>query len=60
MTWTEGTTQISDTIFIGFGYSGLILSVVFILISIITIILLCVALGTLLSSALKDINNIEK
>ena len=39
MTWTEGVTQISDTIFIGFGYSGLILFVVFILISIITIIL---------------------
>lgn len=60
MTWTEGITQISDTIFIGFGYSGLILFVVFTLIAIITIILLCVAFGTLLSSVLKDINNIEK
>jgi hypothetical protein len=60
MTWTEGVTQISDTIFIGCGYSGLILSVVFILISIITIILLCVAFGTLLSSVLKDINNIKE
>lgn len=60
MTWTEGVTQISDTIFIGFGYSGLILSVIFILISIITIILLCVAFGTLLSSILKDINNIKR
>lgn len=60
MTWTEGTTQISDTIFIGFGYSGLILSAIFILISIITIILLCLAFGTLLSSVLKDINNIKK
>ena len=60
MTWTEDVTQISDTIFIGFGYSGLILSVIFILISIITIILLCVAFGTLLSSILKDINNIKR
>lgn len=60
MTWTEGITQISDTIFIGFGYSGLILFVVFILILIITIILLCTAFGILLSSILKDINNIEK
>lgn len=59
MTWTEGVTQISDTIFIGCGYSGLILSAVFILISIITIILLCVVFGTLLSSVLKDINNYE-
>ena len=25
MTWTEGITQISDTIFIGCGYSGLII-----------------------------------
>lgn len=57
MTWTEGVTQISDTIFIGFGYSGLILFVIFILLLIIIIILLCVAFGTLLSSLLKDINN---
>lgn len=60
MTWTEGVTQISDTIFIGWGYSGLILSVVFTLISIITIILLCIAFGTLLSSSIKDINNIKE
>ena len=60
MTWTEGTTQISDTIFIGCGYLGLILSVVLTLIAIITIILLCLAFGTLLSSVLKDINNIKK
>ena len=60
MTWTEGITQISDTIFIGSGYFGIILSVVFTLIAIITIVLLCLAFGTLLSSVLKDINNIEK
>lgn len=60
MTWTEGITQISDTIFIGFGYSGLILSVVFILLLIIIIILFCVAFGILLSSLRKDINNIKK
>ena len=60
MTWTEGITQISDTIFIGSGYFGIILSIVFTLISIITIILLCLALGTLLSSLIKDINNIKE
>lgn len=60
MTWAEGITQISDTIFIGSGYFGIILSVVFILISIITIILLCLVFGTLLSSLIKDINNIKE
>lgn len=38
MTWTEGITQISDTIFISCGRSGLILSVLLILNLIITII----------------------
>lgn len=59
MTWTEGITQISDTIFIGCGYSGLILSVAFALLLIIIIVLLCLAFGILLSSLLKDINNIK-
>ena len=60
MTWTEGITQINDTIFIGCGYSGLILSIVFTLLLIIIIVLLCLAVGSLLSSVLKDINNIKK
>ena len=60
MTWTEGITQIGDTIFLGCGYLGLILSVIFALIAIIIIILLCIAYGTLLSSLLKDINNIKE
>lgn len=57
MTWTEGTLQISDTIVIYGGYLGIISFSVFILLMLTIIIFFSLALGTLLSSALKDLKD---
>lgn len=55
MTWTEGTLQICDTIIINGGYWGIISFSVFILLMTAIIIFFSLALGTLLSSTVKDL-----
>ena len=55
MTWTEGAVQISDTIVICGGYWGIISFSVFILLMLAIIIFFSLALGTLLSSTVKDL-----
>lgn len=55
MTWTEGTVQISDTIAIYGGYWGIISFSVFILLIVAIIVFLSLAIGTLLSSTLKEL-----
>ena len=57
MTWTEGALQISDTIIINGGYWGIISFSVFVLFLAIIVIFLSLALGTLLSSTLKELKN---
>lgn len=55
MTWTEGAVQISDTIAIYGGYWGIISFSVFILLIVAIIVFLSLAIGTLLSSTLKEL-----
>lgn len=57
MTWTEGTLQICDTIIINGGYWGIISFSVFVLSMVAIIGFLILALGTSLSSTLKELNN---
>ena len=57
MTWTEGAVQISDTIIICGGYLGIISFSVFILLKLAIITFFSLALGTLLSSTLKDLKD---
>ena len=57
MTWTEGTLQICDTITICGGYWGIISFGIFVLLMLAIIIFLSLALGTLLSSTLKDLKD---
>lgn len=57
MTWTEGTLQICDTIIIYGGYWGVISFGILVLLSVIIAIFLSLALGTLLSSTLKELKN---
>lgn len=57
MTWTEGTLQISDTITIYGGYWGIISFSAFILLMLTIIIFLCLAIGTLLSTTLKELKD---
>ena len=57
MTWTEGTFQICDTIIIYGGYWGIISFSVFILLMLAIIIFLSLALGSSLSSTLKDLKD---
>jgi len=57
MTWTEGTLQISDTITIYGGYLGIISFSVFILLMLAIIIFFSLAIGTLLSTTLKEMED---
>ena len=57
MTWTEGTLQICDTIIIYGGYWGIISFSVLVLSLVAITTFLSLALGTLLSSALKDLKD---
>lgn len=57
MTWTEGTLQICDTITINGGYWGIISFSVFILLMAAIIVFLSLAIGTLLSSTLKELKD---
>lgn len=57
MTWTEGAFQISDTIVIYGGYWGIITFSVFILLMLAIIIFFSLAVGTLLSSTLKELKD---
>lgn len=57
MTWTEGALQISDTITIYGGYWGVISFSVFILLMFAIIIFLSLAVGTLLSTTLKELKD---
>lgn len=57
MTWTEGTLQICDTIIINGGYWGIISFSVFILLLLAIVIFLSLAVGTLLSSTLKELKD---
>lgn len=57
MTWTEGTLQICDTIIINGGYWGVISFSVFVLLMAAIIIFLSLAIGTLLSSTLKELKD---
>ena len=56
MTWTEGTLQVCDTIIIHGGYWGIISFSVFVLLMVAITIFLSLALGTALSSTLKELN----
>ena len=56
MTWTEGVLQICDTIIINGGYWGIISFSVFVLLMAAIIVFLSLAIGTLLSSTLKELN----
>ena len=57
MTWTEGTLQISDTIIINGGYLGIISFGLFMLSMVAIIVFLSLAIGTLLSSTLKELKD---
>lgn len=57
MTWTEGTLQICDTIIINGGYWGIISFSVFVLLMAAIIVFLSLAIGTLLSSTLKELKD---
>ena len=57
MTWTEGTLQICDTIIINGGYWGVISFSVFVLLMAAIIVFLSLAIGTLLSSTLKELKD---
>lgn len=57
MTWTEGVLQISDTIIINGGYWGIISFSVFVLLTAAIIVFLSLAIGTLLSSTLKELKD---
>jgi hypothetical protein len=57
MTWTEGALQICDAIIIYGGYWGVISFGILVLLSVIIVIFLSLALGTLLSSTLKELKN---
>lgn len=57
MTWTEGTLQICDTIIIYGGYWGVITFGILVLLLLIIVIFLSLALGTSLSSTLKELKN---
>ena len=57
MTWAEGTLQICDTIIINGGYWGIISFSVFILLLFAIVIFFSLAIGTLLSSTLKELKD---
>ena len=57
MTWTEGTLQICDTIIINGGYLGIISFGLFMLSMFAIIIFFSLAIGTFLSSTLKDLKD---
>lgn len=57
MTWTEGTLQISDTITIYGGYLGIISFGLFMLSMFAIIIFFSLAIGTFLSSTLKEMED---
>ena len=57
MTWTEGALQICDTIIINGGYCGIISFSVFVLLMAAIIVFLSLAIGTLLSSTLKELKD---
>lgn len=57
MTWTEGAFQISDTITIYGGYWGIISFIVFVLSMVAIIGFISLALGTSLSSTLKELKD---
>ena len=57
MTWTKGVLQICDTIIISGGYWGIISFSVFVLSMVAIIVFLSLALGTLLSSTLKELKD---
>jgi len=57
MTWTEGMLRISDTITIYGGYLGIISFGLFMLSLVAIIIFFSLAVGTLLSSTVKDLKD---
>lgn len=57
MTWTEGTIQLTKTIIINGGYLGIISFGLFMLSMFAITIFLSLAIGTALSSTLKDLKD---
>lgn len=57
MTWTEGVLQICDTIIINGGYWGVISFGIIVLSMVAIIVFLSLAIGTLLSSTLKELKD---